>query len=393
MAGLVLAVLLVVGAATAFEVTKAPGHHTSAPGADNHPAQNKSSSRSKTNDTPPDVAAISAELDPAVVDITAALALGAGEAAGTGMVLTPSGEVLTNNHVIDQAVSITAQIEGRGTKYNAVVVGTDPSSDVALLQLQGASDLKTVSLGDSSSVAVGEPVVAIGNALDLPGLPTVTQGTITALDRPIIAQDSGTALCESLGGMMQTDAKLQPGNSGGPLVDSSGQVIGMNTAAAGSGQGSGIASSGSKIGFAIPIASAVDIVTAIRGGEASKTIHIGPSPLLGVEVIGVNGAGTGSSCSKPRGSTGPNKFSPGPTAPARSGALVVNVEPGTPADAAGIQVGDVITSFDNQSVATPANLTTLVQAMKPNDLVEVGWVDVTGAHHQARVTLAAGPAD
>jgi S1-C subfamily serine protease len=344
------------------------------------------------NHNPPDVAAISAQLDPSVVDITATLALGAGEAAGTGMVITPSGEVLTNNHVIDEATSITAQIEGRGTKYTATVIGTDPTEDVALLQLKGASGLKTVSIGDSSSVSVGEPVVALGNALDLPGLPTVTSGTITALDRPIIAQDAGTALCESLSGMLQTNAKLEPGNSGGPLVTSSGQVIGMNTAAASSGQSAGVGTAGSRVGFAIPISRAVQIITAMRNNDATDTIHIGPSPLLGVEVIGVNGAGTGSEC-KSHGSGGASGFGLGETAPVKSGALVVNVEGGTPADAAGIQDGDAITSFDNQPVKTPLDLTKLVQAMKPNDHVEVGWVDISGASHVAHVILATGPAD
>ena len=386
---LVLALIVLVAAGAAVDISGALGHNT-LQGSGQTPSGANKGAASKTHQSPPDVAAISAELDPSVVDITATLALDGGEAAGTGMVITPSGEVLTNNHVIDQAVSITAQIEGRGTKYVATVVGTDPSADVALLQLTGAPDLKTVSLGDSSSVAVGEPVVAIGNALDLPGLPTVTEGSITGLDKPIIAQDTGTSLCENLTGMLQTDAELQPGNSGGPLVNSSGQVIGMNTAAAGSGQASGINRSGSKIGFAIPIAKAIAIVTEMRRGQASKAVHIGPTPLLGVQVIGVDGAGTGSSCSKAHGSGG---FGPGPTAPATSGALVVNVEPGTPAFTAGIGDGDVITSFDNQSVDTPEDLTRLVQEMKPEDRIEVGWVDLDGVHHKATVTLAAGPAD
>jgi S1-C subfamily serine protease len=349
---------------------------------------------------PPDVSAISAELDPAVVDITSTLALGQGEAAGTGMVLTPTGEVLTNNHVIDASTSISAQIEGRGRRYSATVIGTDPSADIALLQLQGASGLKTVSLGDSSSVTIGESVVAIGNALDLPGLPRVTEGTITGLDKPIIAQDAGTALCENLNGMLQTDAKLEPGNSGGPLVNSSGQVIGMNTAAATGGQSGFNASSGSQIGFAIPIATAVQVVGAMRSGVATESIHIGASPLLGVQVIGVDGSGTGSSCDKSHKHSGGagdqgglGGFGLGPTAPVSSGALVVTVENGTPAGDAGIQPGDAITSFDDQPVKTPEDLTQLVQAMKPGDQVEVGWVGPSGASHKVTVTLAAGPAD
>ncbi len=311
------------------------------------------------------------------------------------MVVTPTGEVLTNNHVIDEAVSISAQIDGRGPKYAAKVIGTDPTSDIALIQLEGVSNLKTVSLGDSTSVSVGESVVAIGNALDIPGPPRVTVGTITGTDRPIIAQDSGTSLCESLSGMLQTNAKLEPGNSGGPLVNSSGQVIGINTAAASDSSSGGFSASGSKVGFAIPIEKAIQIVTAMRDGQSSATIHVGPSPLLGVDVTGVNGQGQGTACSSSGsgGSGGLGDIGLGPTAPVSSGALVVTVVSGTPAEDAGIQVGDAITSFGGQPISTPEALTRLVQSERPGDQVEVGWVDVSGVNHQANITLASGPAD
>jgi S1-C subfamily serine protease len=341
-----------------------------------------------------DPAALAREVDPAVVDITSILADNAGEAAGTGMVVTPSGEVLTNNHVIDQAVSITAQIDGRGPRYAAELVGTDPTSDVALLQLEGVSGLKTVSFGNSSSATVGEPVAAIGNALDLSGPPKLTQGTITGLDMPIVAQDSGTALCESLKGMLETDASLEPGNSGGPLVNSQGQVIGINTAASGTQGQSGPPASGSTQGFAIPIASAIRIVSEMRADHATATVHIGRSPLLGVEVTGVNGSGSGGACNHSGSSSGDyGEFGFGPTAPVSSGALVVVVESGTPADDAGIQVGDAITTFDGHGVSTAQSLTRLVQAERPGDQVEVGWVDVQGASHKTMVTLVPGPAD
>ena len=394
-AAMVAVVLATGGTLSVVYLTGSPGQGA-ASGAQGAKTANARSAKgsplpgSSTSSNPPDVPRIAAEVDPAVVDITANLALGGGQAAGTGMVLTPSGEVLTNNHVIDEATSITAQIEGKGPRYTATVIGTDPSTDIALLQLEGASGLKTVSIGDSSSVTVGQPVVAIGNALDLPGLPKVTVGTVTALDRPIVAQDAGTALCESLNGMLQTDAKLEPGNSGGPLVNSSGQVIGMNTAAAGLGR-SGVGTQGSTIDFAIPIETAIQTVTDMRDGRSSATVHIGPSPLLGVQVIGVDGAGTGSACGKSHATGGASDV--GPTAPVSSGALVVNVENGTPAQSAGIQDGDAITSFDGKPVKTPEALTRLVQAMKPDDRAEVGWVDIFGATHTSTVTLAAGPAD
>jgi len=335
----------------------------------------------------PDTAAIVSEVDPAVVDITSNLAYGQGEAAGTGMIVSPDGEVLTNNHVIDQAIAIWAQIDGQGRRYQAKILGTDPTADVALIQLVGASGLKTVSFGDSSDVSVGEQVVAIGNALDLPGAPKVTVGTITGLDKPIVAQDSGTSLCESLSGMLQTDAKLEPGNSGGPLVDPQGQVIAMNTAAASDNSSGIVPSSGSRIGFAIPIARALSVITEIRDGSASASVHVGPSPLLGVKVAGVDDQGLGTACD----TSGGSFF--GPAAPVTSGALVVGVEAGTPAERAGIETGDAITSFDGHTVKTPEDLTLLVEAEKPGARVQVGWVDISGTNHTATVTLSVGPAD
>ncbi|MGO9342126.1 MAG: trypsin-like peptidase domain-containing protein [Acidimicrobiales bacterium] len=391
-----VAVIVVAGAAGIVGVVKAGTPASAVPpttaagsGNGNTPAG------SSTSANKPNITAIAAEVDPAVVDITSTLALQAGQAAGTGMVVTPTGEVLTNNHVIDEATSISAQIDGRGPKYAAKVVGTDPTSDIALIQLEGVSNLRTVSFGDSSSVSEGEWVVAIGNALDLPGPPRVTVGTITGTDKPIIAQDSGTSLCESLSGMLQTNAKLEPGNSGGPLVNSAGQVIGIDTAAASDSASGGFTASGSKVGFAIPIEKAIQIVTEMRDGQSSGMVHVGPSPLLGVEVTGVNGQGDGTACSSSGsgGSGGLGGIGFGPTAPVTSGALVVTVENGTPAQGAGIQQGDAITSFDGHTVSTPEALTSLVQSEAPGNQVEVGWVDVSGASHQATVTLASGPAD
>ena len=235
--------------------------------------------------------------------------------------------------------------------------------------------------------------MAIGNALDLPGRPTVTVGTITGTDKPIVAQDSGTNLCESLSQMLQTNAKLEPGNSGGPLVNSAGQVIGMNTAAASDSPSGGFTASGSKVGFAIPEQRAIGIITEMRDGEASDTVHIGPAPLLGVFVTGVDGQGDGNVCGESGDSGGAGGLGLGPTARVKSGALVVTVENGTPAEGAGIQQGDAITSFDGHSVSSPTALTDLVQAESPGDQVEVGWVDVAGASHEATVTLGTGPAD
>jgi S1-C subfamily serine protease len=170
------------------------------------------------------------------------------ELEGTGMIVTSSGDVVTNDHVVAGARSITVTRPGSSTTHRATLLGADRADDIALLRIEGASGLPTVTFGDSSTVQVGDPVVAIGNALGLGGSPTVTSGIISAENRQVTASrdDGGT---ETLGGMLQTDAAINPGNSGGPLVDSAGQVVGMNTAGAGT---SSDGSSAQDIGFAIP---------------------------------------------------------------------------------------------------------------------------------------------
>ena len=164
-----------------------------------------------------DVAAVAAATDPAVVDVDTALdALeGGGTGAGTGMVVSPGGLVVTNNHVVQGADTVTVVVPGHGG-HPASVIGTDPSADIAVLKVSGLSGLPTVKFGDSSSATVGLPVVAIGNALGLGGAPTVTQGIISAPGRTITATDETGSNPETLHGLLQTDAPIAPGNSGGP---------------------------------------------------------------------------------------------------------------------------------------------------------------------------------
>jgi len=226
------------------------------------------------------VAAIAAKVDPAVVSVTSKLVVdqsaggfnGGGfeeeeTLEGTGMIITSSGEVVTNNHVIDGATSISVTFDGSSKSYVAKVVGTDPTDDVALLQIEGVSGLPTVTFGDSSAVSVGDSVVAIGNALALGSSPTVTTGIISAEHRTITAEDdSGTT--ETLNGLFQTDAAINPGNSGGPLIDSAGRVIGMNTAGAGD---SSSGTSSQDIGFSIPSNEIVSLLTSLQhGGNGSS---------------------------------------------------------------------------------------------------------------------------
>ncbi len=323
------------------------------------------------------VSAVIAKVEPGVVDITAVDGYQNATAAGTGIVVTSNGEVLTNNHVIDGATSLTAQVDGAGTKYTAKVVGYDPSSDVALLQLEDASGLQTVTVGNSSNISVGLPVVAIGNALDLPGKPTVTSGTITALNRSITASDQGGGGSENLTGLLQTDAPLSPGNSGGPLANSSGEVIGMNTAAASSNTGQ----TPSTVGFAIPIDTALSIATEIQQGQGSATVHIGLPAFLGVDVRDASNAGGG-------GFGGFNQSTP----PVSSGALIINVVPHTAAQSAGLVAGDVITSANGATISSAATLESALAGAHPGQSISLTWVDSAGNSHTGNVTLSTGPA-
>src|SRR5215475_12211614 len=172
---------------------------------------------------------IAAKVNPGLVDVVSTLGYQGAKAAGTGMVLTPNGEVLTNNHVIDGATSVKAVDVGNGRTYAAKVVGYDKSHDVAVLQLQGASGLQTVSLS-SAAPQDGQKVVALGNAGGKGGAPSVVTGRITGIGQSITAADEGAANPERLTGMIGHNAPIQPGDSGGPLVNRSGEVVGMNTA-------------------------------------------------------------------------------------------------------------------------------------------------------------------
>ena len=231
--------------------------------------------------------AVASKVSPALVNIYTTIDTsddGRGQAAGTGMVITSSGEVLTNNHVIADASTVRVELVATGDTHTAKVLGYDVKDDVALLKIDNVSDLNTVSFADASKVAIGDSVVAIGNAGGRGGDPTVTSGSVTALDQKVTAGDQGTGASETLVGMIEISAPIEPGDSGGPLVNSKGQVIGMNTAAATSDRFSGQAVSSTA--FAIPINRAVRIAEQIRNQEESANVHVGDRGLLGVRVQG-----------------------------------------------------------------------------------------------------------
>lgn len=212
-----------------------------------------------------DLSELAVQVGPALVDINVRLDNQNAQAAGTGIVLSSSGEVLTNNHVISGATSISVTNVGNGQTYPATVVGYDHGNDIAVLQLEGASGLQTASIGDSSTVAVGDEIAALGNAGGRGGTPSVAAGTVSALDQTITVHDDATGSTQQLTGLIQVTAHLQPGYSGGPLVNTAGQVVGVNIAAS---TGVRSQSSGGE-GFAIPINDAIAISKQIDAGSPS----------------------------------------------------------------------------------------------------------------------------
>jgi len=297
---------------------------------------------------------IAAAVDPAVVDINTNL----GE--GTGMIATSSGEIITNNHVIDGVSTIKVSVDNGGT-YTAKVVGTDAKADVAVLQLKNASALPTVTFANSSQVTVGNAVVAIGNAGGQGFPSTVTAGAVTALGRTIVASgDAGTT--ETLTGMIQMDALIEPGNSGGPLVNSSGAVVGMDTAAAS-------ADGATPIGFALPMNRVLQIANEIKHGEAGPGIVLGVFAFLGVAGQTVSIGGSTSA----------------------TGVGLTYVDLASPAALAGIEEGDVIVAFDGHVTATLSELASLIHALRPGDRAKVTFENLVGGTQTATVTLAAAP--
>ena len=280
-------------------------------------------------------------------------------AAGTGMALTSSGIVLTNNHVIKGATTIKVKDPSTQRTYTATVLGYDVADDVAVLKLQGATNLKTVKLGDSSKARAGEAVTALGNAGGT-GKLTPAAGRIVALRQTITASDEDGS-SEQLTGLIETNAGIQPGDSGGPLMDSStGKVLGMDTAAS-----SNLVAQRASQAYAIPINKALSIAKQIESGS-STVAHIGPTAFLGVSV---EDAG-----------------------PDQSGALIHDVVSGGPADQAGIVPGDVITALDGNTIDSATTLGSVMQHESAGASVEVDYLDQFGTPQTTTVTLGTGPA-
>ncbi|MGA8725974.1 MAG: trypsin-like peptidase domain-containing protein [Acidimicrobiales bacterium] len=330
---------------------------------------------------PSDISSIASKVDPGIVDINTNLSYQNEQAAGTGQVLTSDGEILTNNHVIDGATSISVTDVGNGKTYTASVVGYDRTADVAVLKLQGASGLQTVTTSDQSP-AVGQAIVGIGNAGGAGGTPSTAGGSVIALGQSITASDSGGANAENLSGLIEINAPIQPGDSGGPLVNTSSQVIGMDTAAA---ETSGFDTTGNQA-YAIPIATALSIAHQIESGKSSSTIHIGPTAFLGVEI---QPSSSNSSNSGGLGGFGVGNGNGGSST--TSGAVVEGTVSGGAAAQAGLAQGDVITGFNGHTISTPDDLSNLMASEHPGQSVQLQWTDQSGQTHTASITLGSGP--
>ncbi len=281
---------------------------------------------------------------------------------GAGMVLSPDGVVLTNNHVVAGADTITATNVGTGQAFKAQLLGYDRTEDVALIQLLGAGGLPTAPIGDSNQLSVGEPVVSIGNANGNGKPLSREQGTVTTLGADISAEDDLTGSSEELTGIIGVAAPLRPGDSGGPLVNGAGQVIGLNVAASVNYR---LGGPGGK-GFAIPINRAMAIAGQIQSKTPSGTVHIGAPAMLGI--------GVGTAQQRPSG-----------------GVTVRDVLAGTPAEQAGLRRGDVIISLDGVPLDNATALTSTLDRHSPGDVVDVVWQDGTGQQRAVKVALAKGP--
>jgi putative serine protease PepD len=293
-----------------------------------------------------DVAAVAAKAGPSVVSIRTEYAGRFGAAgAGTGVVLTADGEILTNAHVVDGASAVKVTLAGESQARTATVVGSDTVADLALLRIPGASGLPAADIGRSAEVAVGDDVVAIGNALALRGGPTVTRGIVSALDRTLDTENG------AMTGLIQTDASISSGNSGGPLVNAKGQVVGINTAVAASRAGT----AAENIGFAIAVDQAMPVVERLRGNAATTS-----TGFLGVRTADPEDGSRG--------------------------AVLVAVEEGSAAADAGLEVGDLVTHVAGKAVDGAASLAAAVRSHQPGEKIELRIVR-DGAERTVAVTL------
>jgi S1-C subfamily serine protease len=342
--------------------------------------------------------AIRARIEPSVVDVTATLTYDDETASGTGFVIDArTGLVLTNNHVIRDGTSVTVTVPATGLTYTASIVGVDVTADVAVLRIRPVTGLAAAPLGDSATVGAGAPVISFGNQAGAGGSPAIAAGVISGTGRTIEAADGASGFSETLRGMLATTARIEPGDSGGPLAGSAGTVIGVDTAA---GMGA------SATGYAIPINAAMAAERQITAGRPGPGVSLGIDGFLGV-IVGsstarspaaqqsqehVSGTGAASSSTASCVPTQGEAVMPATIAPAAAGALVVGVLCGTGAATAGIVAGDVITAAGGQQVVSPDALAAIVDGSRPGTVLSVTWVSTAGISQASRVMLGPAPA-
>ncbi|HKD94586.1 MAG TPA: trypsin-like peptidase domain-containing protein [Gaiellaceae bacterium] len=295
---------------------------------------------------------VKASANVGIVDIYTTLGYVHGIAAGTGMIISRSGEILTNNHVIEGATKFKVVDVTTHHRYTATVVGYSVSRDIAVLQLAHASGLRTVKRGGAIPLHVQMHVVARGNAQGRGGQPKVARGQILALHQQIVAKDEGGD-SETLHNVIATDAPVVPGYSGGPLENSQNRVLGVVTAGS---------TSGFPRGFAIPLKQALQLARRIESGRGNAVVHVGPTAFLGVELKDVSG-----------------------------GAKIFSVVPGKPADVAGLGKGDVITSLNSKKISSVADVRKRVLTLVPGKAVPIGWTDTSGTAQTGTITPISGP--
>lgn len=307
---------------------------------------------------PMDPAAVAAAVEPELANINVSIRPAGTSAAGSGIVLTADGQVLTSHHVVKGAQSISVGDIGTGGRYAATVLGYDSDADIALLSLSNAGNLPVARIGSSAALRIGDEVLAVGNAGGT-GTPTATPGTVTALGSSITARDSADYSSKVLTGMVEVAAPVVSGQSGGALADRYGAVVGVVTAAT----GDLAKAAGRASGYAVPIDTAMRVVRQIRSGMPTDTVHVGPTATLGVIT----------SNAKP------------------AGARIESAVYGMPAYTAGLSEGEVITAIDGRAVTSVQTLKAVLNQRKPNDAVHLDLTAPDGSQRTAVVVLAAGP--
>jgi len=276
---------------------------------------------------------------------------GTAQAAGTGMVIDEDGIVVTNHHVVAGSTAVTVTVPTTGQTYAAEVLGYDATTDVAVLRLDGADDLATIT-ADTNPVSVGQTITAVGNARGQGQLVSST-GQITATDQDItVSEDDGTQA--PLSDLIQVSASMVPGDSGGALLDTDSEVVGMNVA--------GSTDSRTSIGYAIPISSVLQVADTVLAGTPTLTVALGRTAAIGVQVSTQS-----------------------------SDVFIVGVITGGPAAQAGITPGSTLTAIDGTPLTSRGDLTQILASHAPDDRVDVTWVDSAGATHTATLTLTQAP--